>query len=239
MEAWLTEIYANASGPLISAFLLVLHIATAPCPMTLNITAMGFIGRNISDRRKVFFNGVYYALGTMVSYTLLALIMFFGANQLRISSFFQQYSEKIIGPILLLIGLYMIGLLHLNFPTLSKFTRGFERRTIFRSGDSFLLGILFELAFCPYSGVLYFGMLIPLVITTSSPVLSLAFSAAAAIPVAIFAWLLAFSVSGIGRANRQHRIRFNFILKIFATCSNIWRNYCPTYRVVLDVNIQI
>ena len=137
MQAFLTDLYANASGPLVSAFLLGLLIAVAPCPMTLNITAMGFIGRNISDRRRIFFNGVFYALGTMVSYTFLALIMYLGANQFRISAFFQQNSEKIVGPLLLLIGVYMIGLSHLNFPAFAKYRKRFERRTIFRSSDSF------------------------------------------------------------------------------------------------------
>ncbi len=225
MQAFLTDLYANASGPLVSAFLLGLLIAVAPCPMTLNITAMGFIGRNISDRRRIFFNGVFYALGTMVSYTFLALIMYLGANQFRISAFFQQNSEKIVGPLLLLIGVYMIGLSHLNFPAFTKYRKRFERRTIFRSSDSFLLGVVFALAFCPYSGVLYFGMLIPLVITTSSPLLSLAFSVAAGVPVAIFAWLLAFSVSGIGRAfNSLKAFEFWFkkVIAVLFICVGIY-----------------
>lgn len=211
MQAHLTEWYANASGPLISALLLGLLIAIAPCPMTLNITAMGFIGKNISDRRRVFLNGIFYALGTMVSYTGLALILYFGADQFRISSFFQQYSEIIVGPLLLLIGVYMTGLLPFDFPVVTRVSKRFEQRTLFRSWDSLLLGVVLALAFCPYSGVLYFGMLIPLVITTSSPLLSLVFSVAAGIPVVLFAWLLAFTVSGIGKAfNRLKSFEFWF-----------------------------
>jgi len=211
MQAHLTEWYANASGPLISALLLGLLIAIAPCPMTLNITAMGFIGKNISDRRRVFLNGIFYALGTMVSYTGLALILYFGADQFRISSFFQQYSEIIVGPLLLLIGVYMTGLLPFDFPVVTRVSKRFEQRTLFRSWDSLLLGVVLALAFCPYSGVLYFGMLIPLVIPTSSPLLSLVFSVAAGIPVVLFAWLLAFTVSGIGKAfNRLKSFVFWF-----------------------------
>ena len=225
MQAHLTDLYANASGPLISALLLGLLIAIAPCPMTLNITAMGFIGKNVSDRRRVFLNGIFYALGTMVSYTGLALILYFGADQFRISSFFQRYSEIIVGPLLLLIGVYMTGLLPFDFPVLTRVTKRFEHRTLFRSWDSFLLGIVLALAFCPYSGVLYFGMLIPLVITTSSPLLSLAFSVAAGIPVVLFAWLLAFTVSGIGKAfNRLKSFEFWFkkVVAVVFICIGVY-----------------
>jgi cytochrome c-type biogenesis protein len=225
MQAHLTDLYANASGPLISALLLGLLIAIAPCPMTLNITAMGFIGKNVSDRRRVFLNGIFYALGTMVSYTGLALILYFGADQFRISSFFQRYSEIIVGPLLLLIGVYMTGLLPFDFPVLTRVTKRFEHRTLFRSWDSFLLGVVLALAFCPYSGVLYFGMLIPLVITTSSPLLSLAFSVAAGIPVVLFAWLLAFTVSGIGKAfNRLKSFEFWFkkVVAVVFICIGVY-----------------
>jgi cytochrome c biogenesis protein CcdA len=199
MQAFLTELYANASGPLISACLLGLLIALAPCPMTINITAMGYISKDITRPRKVFSNGAFYALGTVIAYTTLALVLYFGADQFKLSSVFQQYSEYIIGPLLFLIGLYMLGIFRIDFLISNKLTRGFQNRTSFRAWDSFLLGLVFALAFCPYSGVLYFGMLVPLVISTSSPWLPLVFALSAAIPVVIFAWLLAFSVSGIGR----------------------------------------
>jgi thiol:disulfide interchange protein len=211
MQEFLTELYANVTGPLLSAFLLGLLIAIAPCPMTLNITAVGFIGKDISNSRKVFSNGIFYALGTMASYTGLALILYFGADRFRISTVFQQYSEMIVGPLLLLIGVYMTGLLPLDLPAMTRFTKRFEQRTSFSAWDSFLLGMVLALAFCPYSGVLYFGMLIPLVITTSSPMLGLAFSLGAGIPVVVFAWLLVFTVSGIGRMfNKLKSIEFWF-----------------------------
>ena len=105
----------------------------------------------------------------------------------------------------------MIGLFHFNFPALTRITQRFERRSSFRGWDSFLLGIVLALAFCPYSGVLYFGTLMPLVFTTSSPLLSLAFALAAGVPVVMFAWLLAFTVSGIGKMfNRLKSFEFWF-----------------------------
>lgn len=198
MQAFLTELYANSQGPLISTLLLGLLTAVAPCPMTINITAIGYIGKDLTRRQRVFSNGVFYTLGTISAYTGLALILYLGADQFRVSTVFQQYSEWFIGPLLLGIGVYMLGIFQFDFPALNRLTRRFEKRNTFRAWDSFLLGLVFALAFCPYSGMLYFGMLIPLIIATSSPGLSLVYSLTAGIPVVIFAWLLAFTVSGVG-----------------------------------------
>jgi len=211
MQAYLTELYSQAQGPLISALLLGLLTAVAPCPMTINITAMGYIGKDISHRKKVFSNGLFYALGTVTAYTGLALLLYLGADQFRISTVLQQYSEWIIGPLLLLIGVAMLGIIRLDIPAFSRITRRFQNRESFRAWDSFLLGLVFALAFCPYSGILYFGMLIPLILATSSPVLSLVYSLAAGIPIVIFAWLLAFTVSGVGKwFNRLKSFEFWF-----------------------------
>jgi sulfite exporter TauE/SafE len=200
MQEFLTGLYAEASGPLISALLLGLLTAIAPCPMTINITAVGFIGKDISRRQRIFTNGAFYALGTICSYVTLALVLYFGADQFKVSQFFQQHSESIIGPLLLVIGLFMTGMIRLDFPVMTRLTKKFETRKSFRAWDSFLLGMILALAFCPYSGVLYFGMLIPLIISTSSPWNSLVFSLSAGLPIVLFAWLLAFTVSGVGKA---------------------------------------
>jgi threonine/homoserine/homoserine lactone efflux protein len=63
----------------------------------------------------------------------------------------------------------------------------------------FLLGAVFALAFCPYSGVLYFLMLIPLTIESSNLLLPPVFAIATGLPVIIVAWLIAFTVSGVGK----------------------------------------
>lgn len=211
MQALLTDLYANAAGPLASALLLGLLTAIAPCPLTINITAMGYIGKDLSRSGRIFLNGVFYALGTMFAYTGLALILYFGADQFKLSTVFQQYSEYVIGPVLLLIGVYMLGLFSFSFPEFKKLTSRFKNRKSFGSWDSFLLGVVFALAFCPYSGMLYFTLLIPLIITSSAPSLSLIFSISAGLPIVLFAWLLAFTVSGVSKAfNRLKVFEFWF-----------------------------
>jgi len=69
MQALLTDLYANAAAPLVSALLLGLLMAIAPCPLTINITAMGYIGKDLGRPGRIFSNGVFYALGTVLAYT--------------------------------------------------------------------------------------------------------------------------------------------------------------------------
>jgi len=173
--------------------------AISPCPLATNITAIGFISKDIENRNKVFYNGLVYTLGRAISYTLLAVILFYGADQFRISGIFQQYGEKIIGPLLILIGLFMLDFLKIKFPGLSSFTEKFSKKRTTNYWDVLLLGVIFALAFCPYSGVLYFGMLIPMTISSGNAVAQpIVFAIATGIPVIIFAWLIAYTLSSVG-----------------------------------------
>ncbi|UCH13258.1 MAG: sulfite exporter TauE/SafE family protein [Bacteroidales bacterium] len=200
MEEFLNNLTGSTSLPFISAFLLGLMTAISPCPLATNITAIGFISKDVKDKNKVFINGLVYTLGRALSYTLLAVIIFIGADQFKISGWFQQYGEKIIGPILIVIGLLILDIMKIKFPGLNQLTRRFQQNGISSYWEVLVLGILFALAFCPYSGVLYFGMLIPMTISSASGLyLPVVFAIATGIPVIIFAWLLAFTVSGVGK----------------------------------------
>jgi cytochrome c biogenesis protein CcdA len=197
---FLTNILESNTAPLISAFILGLMTAISPCPLATNITAIGFISKDIENRNKVFYNGLIYTLGRAISYTLLAVILFYGADQFKVSGFFQQYGERIIGPLLILIGLFMLDVLRINFPGLGSLTEKLNKNKSGSYLNVLLLGIIFALAFCPYSGVLYFGMLIPMTISSGNAVMQpLVFAIATGIPVIIFAWLIAYTISGVGK----------------------------------------
>jgi cytochrome c biogenesis protein CcdA len=196
---FLTTLLENSTMPWLTAFLLGLMTAVSPCPLATNITAVGFIGKEIESRNKVFLNGLLYTLGRALSYTVLALIIYLGADQFKFSGFFQRYSEKFLGPLLIIIGLLMLDVIRIKFPGISKLTSKMEAKTKWGYFDSILLGMIFALAFCPYSGVLFFGMLIPMTISSASGLyLPLVFALATGIPVILFAWLLAFSIGSIG-----------------------------------------
>jgi thiol:disulfide interchange protein len=200
MEETLTQLLQNSSIPLLSAFILGLMTAISPCPLATNISAIGFIGKDIENRDKVFYNGLIYTLGRAVAYTGLAAVIFLGADQLALSGWFQQYGEKILGPLLILIGLFMLGVLKINFPGMGKFAQKYQEKGVSNFWEVLFIGILFALAFCPYSGVLYFGMLMPMTVSSSSGLLlPVIFALATGIPVIIFAWVLAYTVAGIGK----------------------------------------
>jgi cytochrome c-type biogenesis protein len=203
---FLTGLFSTSTMPWLSAFLLGLMTAISPCPLATNITAVGFISKDIENRNRVFFNGLFYTLGRAISYTGLAFILFMGADQFELSGFFQRYGNKFIGPLLLLIGLFMLDVIKIKFPGMSKLTSRMEKKRRWGYLDATLLGMVFALAFCPYSGVLYFGMLVPMTITSASGLyLPVIFALATGIPVIIFAWIFAYAVSGIGEA--YHKVK--------------------------------
>ena len=198
---YLTNLLDNSTMPWLSAMVLGLMTAISPCPLATNITAVGFISKDIKDRNRVFVNGLLYTLGRAISYTAIALVIYLGADQFKFSGFFQIYGEKLLGPLLIIIGLFMLDVIKLKFPGLSGLTSKMEAKTKWGYLDAILLGMVFALAFCPYSGVLYFGMLIPLTVaSTSGLYLPIIFALATGIPVIIFAWILAYAVSGLGTA---------------------------------------
>jgi cytochrome c biogenesis protein CcdA len=121
-----------------------------------------------------------------------------GADLLQFSAFFQKYVDKVIGPLLIIIGLFMLDLIKINIPGWHSLSEGMQKKKRWGYADAILLGIILALAFCPYSSVLYFGMLIPLSVSSSSGLLlPLVFAIATAIPVIVLAWLLAFMVSRV------------------------------------------
>lgn len=196
---YLTSIIESNSFPVLTAFVLGLMTAISPCPLATNITAIGFISKDIENRNKVFYNGVVYTLGRAISYTVLAAVLFYGADQFRISGFFQQYGEKIIGPLLIIIGLFMLDVLKIKFPGMSSLSERMNKKGISNYWDVLLLGMIFALAFCPYSGVLYFGMLIPMTISSGNAIVQpVVFAIATGIPVILFAWLIAYTLSSVG-----------------------------------------
>lgn len=197
---FLNTILENSSYVALTALILGLMTSISPCPLATNISAIGFISRDLSNRNRVFIRGLVYTLGRAISYTALGVILFFGASKFDVIRLFQGWGEKLLGPVLILIGLFMLDFIKLNIPGLNITERMGKRKS---NGiwSTLLLGIVFALAFCPYSGVLYFGMLIPITIASPSGLfLPVIFAVATGLPVIIFAWLLAYAVGNVGQA---------------------------------------
>ena len=200
MIDYLNNLAYHSDWVIISAFFLGVLTAISPCPLATNITATAFISKNITNKRKVFLSGLTYTLGRAFSYTSIGLILYFGANKFHVAKSLSQNGEKILGPLLIIIGLIMLNVIKLNFLGKSKFqeklTEKFKDKGLL---GSFLIGVAFALAFCPYSGALYFGMLIPMTISSADGLyLPIVFALGTGLPVILFTYLLAFTASKVG-----------------------------------------
>lgn len=197
---FLQQLFENSQIPIISAFVLGLMTAISPCPLATNITAIAYISKDIEHKNRIFRNGLIYTLGRAISYTALGLLFFFGASQFEFSSLFQQWGERLLGPVLIVIGLIMLGILNFKTGSINNLIRRYTENRKVNFWTVLVIGILFALAFCPYSGVLFFGVLIPITIASAKGLyLPVVFAFATGLPVIIFAYLLAFTVAGVGK----------------------------------------
>lgn len=196
---WLENIVQNSNIPLLTALALGLLTAIAPCPLATNITATAYIAKTINSKKKVLLSGLFYTLGRMFSYTVIGAIIYFGASKFHVAKLFQGNGEKYIGFVLVILGLIMLDVIKLNFikggDFTSKLSEKFKDKGLL---GSFLLGALFALAFCPYSGALFFGMLMPMTIK-SGLLLPVVFSIGTGFPVILFAFVIAFSMEKLGK----------------------------------------
>lgn len=198
---WINSLLDTATAPVLIAFLLGILTAISPCPLATNIASIGFISRDIENRKTIFIKGGLYTFGRILAYTALGIILISileeGASVFGIQKYVSKWGELLIGPILLLIGMFMLFGQKLNLPSFG-FNGSGESYAKKGGLGAFLLGVLFALAFCPSSGVLYFGMLIPLsVSSTAGWLLPVIYALATALPVLVVAWILAYSVQNL------------------------------------------
>src|SRR5574344_2365357 len=97
---WLQNVLDTTQIPILSAFILGLLTALSACPLATNITAVGYIGKEIDNKRHVFVNGLIYTLGRVVSYTLLGVVLIFllkeGAGIFGIQKFLARYGAMLL-----------------------------------------------------------------------------------------------------------------------------------------------
>ncbi len=230
----------NYNIPLLTAFLLGILTSISPCPLATNITAIAYISKEIKTIKKTLLNGLYYTLGRGISYTLLATLIYFGLSSFQISRIFQGWGDKVLGPILIIIGLIMFGVIKINLggPN-QKIERSKEWLSKKGYIGSLFLGVLFALAFCPYSGVLFFGVLIPLVLnSTESLLLPPIFALGTGLPVILFSFLIAFSMKKVSKAfqivQKVEKIMRYAVASIFLITGAYYLQYLVKY--LMNIN---
>ncbi len=183
-----------------SAFWLGLLTSISPCPLATNIVAVSYIGKRMDSPRRVLLTGLVFTLGRVVAYVSLAMILVYSLLALpEVAMFLQRYMNKALGPLLIIVGLILLGVVRIpsfGITVGEGVQKRADRLGIWGAG---MLGLLFALAFCPISAALYFGSLIPLATETRQPlILPLAYGLGTALPVVAFAFLLA---AGAGSIN--------------------------------------
>ena len=199
---FLQSLLDNSSVPVITAFILGILTAISPCPLATNITAIGFIGKDIENRHRIFINGLLYTFGRIVTYTVLGVILIpvlrEGASMYMVQKVVSKYGEMLIAPVLIIIGIFMLDIIKLNIPKINIGGEGLKKN---------IKG----------SGVFYFGILMPLAAAeTGGYFLPVIYAIATGLPVILVAWILAYSVAGLGRFYNSVQIFEKWFRKIVA-----------------------
>jgi len=188
---------------LVSAIWLGILTSVSPCPLASNIAAVSFISRKLTQRNTVFLSGILYTIGRSLTYIVLGvLIVKTLVDVPMLSDFLQRYVNKILGVVLILVGMVLLDLMRIPLPMPSVSENIAKKLAEKGTFGSLPLGILFALAFCPVSAALFFGGLIPLAVKAQSGIgLPLIYGIGTGLPVLLFAFLVA---AGTGYINNLY-----------------------------------
>ena len=203
-------ILRDVNIPVLSALLLGLITAISPCPLATNIAAIAYVSRKVKERRYAVITGALYTLGRMFSYSVIGVLIIVGGLEIPgVATFLQDFGEQILGPLLIAVGAIMLIVnripLSLGGGRLSSVG---EKVAGWGMIGGFLLGALFALAFCPYSAVLFFGVLIPLSLKSAGGVaLPAVYAIGTGLPVLVFGVLISAGVARVSsRLNAVARV---------------------------------
>ena len=195
----------------LSALWLGIMTSISPCPLATNIAAISYIGRRVGNTRSVLLSGMMYTFGRMLTYLMIAVVVISSILAIpEVSNTLQKYMNTLVGPLLIIIGMFLLGLLSISIPgirTDEKIQKRFAESGVLGAG---LLGMLFALSFCPTSAALFFGSLIPLSLKHQSNILLPSiYGVGTALPVFVFSFLIAFSAQLVGKVfNKLTQIEF-------------------------------
>ncbi len=184
----------------LSAFWLGILTSISPCPLATNIAAISFIGKRLDHPALVLAAGIIYTLGRSLSYIAVGALIIYSVLAIpKLSFFLQENMNKILGPILIVVGLYLVGVFKFSFSGIGygeNLQKRVEKYGLWGAG---ILGILFALSFCPISAALFFGSLIPIALEhRSSLMMPTLYGIGTALPVVAFALVLAFGARILG-----------------------------------------
>ena len=154
--------------PFVSALWLGILTSISPCPLATNIAAVSFLSKKINHPKLVLESSIAYIIGRMFTYAALGIIIITSLVSVPgIANFLQKHMNKMLGPVLLIVGLFLLDIVKVNIPSFSISKS--KQNALAESGarGSFMLGAIFALSFCPIAAALFFGSLIPLALKST------------------------------------------------------------------------
>jgi cytochrome c-type biogenesis protein len=222
----------------VTAVWLGILTSISPCPLATNIAAVSFVGRRLESTGKALWSGAAYVIGRLLAYVVLAVIVTIGLLSIPgVSNFLQKYMNYLLGPILIVVGVILLGVLPFAIPGFSPSAKMQERASQGNAWGASLLGALFALSFCPVSAALFFGSLIPLAVRHNSYILlpSL-YGIGTGLPVLAFGVVIALSAQSVAKLFKrvtQFELWFRRITGVVFMLVGVY--YCLIYFAGLDI----
>ncbi len=166
--------------------------SVSPCPLATNIAATSYIGKQINGYYGTLIAGFAYTIGRAAAYTGISIVIISGLLSIpEISFFLQEHMNKVLGPLLIISGLFILELISIHFSGF-RVSQNLQKRLGSGSiSGACVLGFIFALSFCPTSAALFFGSVIPLSLKYESKLLlPFLYGVGTALPVLFIAAIL-------------------------------------------------
>ena len=214
-----------------TSLLLGLLMILDPCTLFTSIAAIGYIDKEIANRRKVLLNGLMFVMGKLATYTLMAIPFIMGAQTDGIKHWLNHWGEPLLAGFMLICGILLLFTGHHHHEHdhgMSKWLKSVDSQS---SGFwSFMLGIFFAIAFCPHR-LIYFLTMIDITLTlpnTWNWLMPFIFGLGTGLPIMLIAWLVSYSAVSIGKLTNK--------LQIF---EKWFRHICAVLFIILGVYLAI
>lgn len=178
---------------LLLGFLMILD----PCTLFTSIAAIGYIDREMQNRKRVLITGGMFVMGKLVTYVLLSIPFIMGAHTDGIHHFLEHWGEPLLAAFMLVCGVLLLFSGHHHHDHdhgVSKWLQTVDDKSSWLW--AFMLGIFFAIAFCPHR-LMYFFTMIEMSVSLESAwtwVMPVVFGLGTGLPIMILAWLISYSV---------------------------------------------
>jgi len=202
--------------PIFAVLLIGLVGALSPCQLTTNLSAIAYVSRRPGEGR-VWAEALAYTAGKIVIYSLFGgAVIVLGLTLEQSAIPIVVFARKIVGPLMIVIGFGLMGMIRLRGSAGAGLYRKFRGQVPERGvAGAFLLGAVFSFLFCPTLFWLFFGLMLPMALTsTGGWVFPGLFALGTALPFLMVAGLLSAGTDPSRRLMEQSKLYHGKITKV-------------------------